>query len=136
MSKQDRQGVRTPADIERKYNLGQLNAASGGRQDILLSQLTQTLNQFMATTNARLEEVDEVNKGYFNTDSEAFYKEYKDGNFSGAIKPESGKLYIDLLTNTLYHYTDSSYIAFSGGSVNVDYITDEEYESIMKEVGI
>ena len=24
MSKQDRQGIRTPADVERKYNLGQL----------------------------------------------------------------------------------------------------------------
>lgn len=28
MSKQDRQGVRTPADIERKYNLGLLNKAT------------------------------------------------------------------------------------------------------------
>ena len=57
MSKQDRQGVRTPVDVERKYNLGQLAAVRGStsKQELALAQLTQTLAQFMATTNARFD---------------------------------------------------------------------------------
>ena len=38
MSKQDRQGVRTPADIERKYNLGKM------RETLLL--LTEKVSEF------------------------------------------------------------------------------------------
>lgn len=59
MSKQDRQGVRTPVDVERKYNLGQLGAVRGmtQKQELLISQLTQTLNQYMATTNAKITEL-------------------------------------------------------------------------------
>lgn len=57
MSKQDRQGVRTPADVERKYNLGQLAAARGEsqKQELALSQLTQTVNQYMASNNGNIE---------------------------------------------------------------------------------
>ena len=55
MSKQDRQAVRTAADIERKYNLGKLNASQGSFSgDVALSQLVQTVNQYMASTNATL----------------------------------------------------------------------------------
>ena len=59
MSKQDRQGVRTPTDIERKYDLGQIAAARGltTQQEQRLNQLNQTFSQFMATTNAKLEEL-------------------------------------------------------------------------------
>ena len=52
MSKQDRQGVRTPADIERKYNLGALS--KGGGDSGQLSQINQALSQFMADTNAKI----------------------------------------------------------------------------------
>lgn len=57
MSKQDRQGVRTPADVERKYNLGKLAASQGltAKQETRLNQLTQTMNQYMADTNAKIE---------------------------------------------------------------------------------
>jgi hypothetical protein len=64
MSKQDRQGVRTPTDIERKYDLGQLSAARGlsAKQEESLNQMSQTLNQYMATTNAKIEELEEASK--------------------------------------------------------------------------
>ena len=57
MKRQDRQGVRTPADIERKYNLGELAASKGlsAKQEQVLNQLSQTLNQYMASTNAKLD---------------------------------------------------------------------------------
>lgn len=59
MSRQDRQGVRTPADIERKYDLGELAASRGltMQQEQRFNQLSQTLSQFMATINAELEEL-------------------------------------------------------------------------------
>lgn len=59
MSKQDRQGVRTPADIERKYDLGQLAATRGltTQQEQRFNQLSQSLDQYMATTNAKIAEL-------------------------------------------------------------------------------
>lgn len=55
MSKQDRQGVRTPADIERKYNLGALSKSTGSSEQ--LSQINQMIAQFMAATNAKITEL-------------------------------------------------------------------------------
>ena len=56
MSKQDRQGVRTPADLERKYELGQISAQkdSSAKQSNQIAQMSQTLSQFMATINAEI----------------------------------------------------------------------------------
>lgn len=44
MSKQDRQGVRTAQDLERKYDFSLLG--KGGNQDLRISQLMQSLAQF------------------------------------------------------------------------------------------
>lgn len=62
MSRQDRQGVRTPADIERKYDLGQLAASRGltMKQEQVLNQLSQSLQQFIATTNAKISELEKA----------------------------------------------------------------------------
>lgn len=62
MSKQDRQGVRTPADIERKYDLGKLASSQGltMQQEQRFNQLSQTIQQYMATTNAKLEELENM----------------------------------------------------------------------------
>lgn len=59
MSKRDRQGVRTPSDIERKYDLGKLNTFRGDsqKQNIVLTELTQKVDQFIADTNGSLENV-------------------------------------------------------------------------------
>ncbi len=58
MSKQDRQGVRTPADIERKYDLARLNQVGqggGALSDEQLNTFRQEVHQYMATTNGRIE---------------------------------------------------------------------------------
>lgn len=52
MSKQDRQGVRTPADIERKYDLGGLSTNQEANEKV--SQLTQSFRQLEANLQARL----------------------------------------------------------------------------------
>lgn len=57
MSKQDRQGVRTAADIERKYELGQISAQKDttSKQSNQISQLAQTLSLFVSRMNGELE---------------------------------------------------------------------------------
>lgn len=58
MSKQDRQGVRTPADIERKYNLGALYNGGGGdsteKLSMQLDQLAKAFSQYVAETNVKI----------------------------------------------------------------------------------
>lgn len=66
MSKQDRQGVRTASDLERKYDLSKiadLNAA-GKEQDKQVSNLSQTLAQFMAKVNGEISELQEKMNGF------------------------------------------------------------------------
>lgn len=60
MSKQDRQGVRTATDLERKYNFALLSNSgkSGGGLAAQFNQLAQTVAQFMASTAAALKELD------------------------------------------------------------------------------
>lgn len=69
MSKQDRQGVRTPSDIERKYNFGLLDNSgqSLGRYTEQVNRLAQTLAQYMATTNATLEELEGGAAAWFSS---------------------------------------------------------------------
>lgn len=61
MSKQDRQGARTVSDLERKYDFefisgqGDNSVANLARQ---LNSLNQTLAQFMASTNGKIEELE------------------------------------------------------------------------------
>lgn len=55
MSKQDRQGVRTAAELERKYNLGRLSGQSGDAGQA--SKLNQMLAQHMATVNVKLKDL-------------------------------------------------------------------------------
>ena len=58
MSKQDRQGVRTPADLERKYNLGGMENETK-QHDEKLAQLNQAFAQFQTETNAKITELEE-----------------------------------------------------------------------------
>ncbi len=58
MSKQDRQGVRTASDLERKYNLGGMENQTN-QHDEKLAQLNQSLAQFQAETNAKIKELEE-----------------------------------------------------------------------------
>ncbi len=58
MSKQDRQGVRTATDLERKYDFSQIAGKGTGGASQSLNNLAQSLAQFVAYTNARLEELE------------------------------------------------------------------------------
>ena len=59
MSKQDRQGVRTASDLERKYDLSKISElnAQGKEQNQQVSALAQTLAQFMAKVNGEIAEI-------------------------------------------------------------------------------
>lgn len=70
MKKQDRQGVRTAADLERKYDFGALGFGGSSEQ---VRQLTQTLSQFMASTNATINRLMEMVKCVEIIDTEGVY---------------------------------------------------------------
>ena len=67
MSKQDRQGVRTPMQLEQKYDLGayERNDKSYAQLESQTNQLNQTLAQFMAETNGKIAELEEENTTTF-----------------------------------------------------------------------
>lgn len=58
--RQDRQGVRTPKDVEQKYNLGESTKdvsqlmAMVNRQSQTISQLGQIVSQYIVNTNSRI----------------------------------------------------------------------------------
>ncbi len=57
MSKQDRQGVRTPAELEQKYNFGDLKKnTKDQRRD--MSEMNQMLSQFAASVNTKIAEME------------------------------------------------------------------------------
>lgn len=58
MSKQDRQGVRTPADIERKYDIGSLSSQSSN-QSKRITRLDQALAQLEISMSARIKALEE-----------------------------------------------------------------------------
>lgn len=67
MSKQDRQGVRTAADVERKYSLGDINDASkrSTKAEKQVSELDQRMNLFMSSVNKTIKDIqDRVNSFY------------------------------------------------------------------------
>lgn len=70
--KQDRQGVRTPAELERKYNLTDYGSVERSYNKILnsLTQLNSTLAQFQANTNSRLSALE---KAILPVKGEIFY---------------------------------------------------------------
>lgn len=76
MSKQDRQGVRTPEQLERKYDFGgkdssdKQNFAKLSRQ---VERLSTTLTQFVSSTNAALEDLRaDIDKNFKKFHPEAF----------------------------------------------------------------
>lgn len=70
--KQDRQGVRTPAELERKYNLSEYLNTEASYTKIMnaLNQLTSSLSQFQANTNSRLSVLE---RAILPTKGEIFY---------------------------------------------------------------
>ena len=58
MNKQDRQGVRTAADLERKYKFGSIGEGGGG-DSTQASKLSQLLSQFMTSTGQKFSAIEE-----------------------------------------------------------------------------
>jgi hypothetical protein len=76
MSKQDRQGVRTPAQLEQKYNFGgesSANQQSFAKLSRQVESLSSMLTQFIGSTNAALTEIRaDIDKGFKKFHPEAF----------------------------------------------------------------
>ena len=67
--KQDRQAARTPADLEQKYNFANMSSGGGKSTAELtrqISQLNQTLTEYMVSSRAKdkelTEQIDGLNK--------------------------------------------------------------------------
>lgn len=102
MSKQDRQGVRTASDLERKYDFGLIAGKGSGAKggvEAQIQKLNQTMSQFIALCTGRFEElehkVDALSLGYivtFLVDGEVYEScNVKEGNSvnAPAVNPTS-----------------------------------------------
>ena len=90
MSKQDRQGVRTPADVERKYNLGALYSGGGGdsteKLSMQLDQLSKAFSQYVAETNVKIASLE--NAKYISLEAkgnEIVLTDSDEGTLSGLV---------------------------------------------------
>lgn len=117
MSKQDRQGVRTPADVERKYNLGRLAAAQGspGKQDEQIQQLSQTLAQFMADTNGKFQELE----GHTQT---FFYSGVPTLDNAPAVEWETNEAKAEHIGDLYYNEDDGSLYLFKGDGTSFEWL--------------
>ena len=63
--------------------------------------------------------VDDVIEGYYKSADGKFYENYDSSTqtFSDEITGESGKIYVDLLTNKTYRYSGSAFVEVSQGSI-------------------
>ena len=117
MKKQDRCGVRTASDLEQKYDLGGLagNVTSNARLEAQTQQLNQTLSQFMANTNARFEEIEEI-----ETTGTHFYSGVPSLLNEPAINWETDELKAEHIGD-MYYDTDT-------GHIYLFKLTNEVYE--------
>lgn len=117
MKKQDRCGVRTASDLEQKYDFGALgnNATSTAKLEEQTKQLNQTLSQFIANTNARFEEIEEI-----ETTGTHFYSGVPTLLNEPAISWETDELKQEHIGD-MYYDTDN-------GHIYLFKITDDVYE--------
>lgn len=106
MSKQDRQGVRTPADVERKYNFGQS-----------FSEVFSIAND---ARTAASDAMDAVNQLDASMDHDTIFNLLtKNGELEGIYRGEDGEIYI----NASYLQTGSlNADLIKSGSINADLI--------------
>lgn len=128
MSKQDRQGVRTATDIERKYNLGDIskNRDIGSKQDILLQQINQDLSAFKAQTNAKIEELEGNDKMWFYSGTPTLENHPAVDWTTDELKAKHiGDMYYDVDNGDMYLFksTDGVYAWESCFGSDVDYDT-------------
>lgn len=131
MSKQDRQGVRTPADIERKYDLGQLkNIGQGGASSEEISRLNQTLSQYMATTNGQIKNLQDTDKSL-----QEQIDNIDNGGGSGDVSSAlvladqiTGDAYKLYMSNGKLMFAQTEITPISQGAILKDEITQKEYK--------
>lgn len=144
MSKQDRQGVITPADVEQKYGLGK-SSNSGGltakeRED--LNKLTQTLSTFMVSTNAKLQALDDklapgITQTWFSKGAPTLDNSPASDWSTDELKTEHiGDIYCDEDNGNIYLFNGSGWL----GSTSLNYIVrfivnNEVYQIISVKVG-
>lgn len=135
MSKQDRQGVRTASDIERKYNLGDIskNQDMGSKQAIQLQQVNQDLANFMAKTNAKIEELEENDKMWFYSGEPTLENHPAvDWNTNELKAKHIGDMYYNVDNGDMYIFKsiDGVYAWEScfGGGVDYDTAYNKGYE--------
>lgn len=123
MPKQDRQGARTPADLERRYNysksLKEVKSAAAVAQ-----QVANKSSQAVTTLDQKLDQVDIINRLTRNGTAQGIYIDsageiYISANYvmDGAIK--------------LYDYIDSkiAYVAMTAGTLLVGQVTKAKIET-------
>lgn len=129
MSKQDRQGVRTATDIERKYNLGDIskNRDTGSKQDILIQQINQDLATFKAQTNAKIEELEGNDKMWFYSGVPTLENHPAVEWTTDELKAKHlGDMYYDVDNGDMYifKFVDESYLwksCFGSGDYDIAY---------------
>lgn len=117
ISKQDRTHSRTPADVERKYNLGRLAAAQGssGKQDEQIKQLSETLAQFMADTNGKFQELE----GHTQT---FFYSGVPTLDNAPAVEWETNEAKAEHIGDLYYNEDDGSLYLFKGDGTDFEWV--------------
>lgn len=113
MSKQDRQGVRTPADIERKYPLGKLAKGenSTAKLEMQMQNLISTVSTYTNIVNRYSEDI-KMNIQTFFGKGEPTLLNAPAVNWSDEEKAEHiGDMYCNEDTGIVYlfRYTDSQY---------------------------
>ena len=90
-SKMDRQGVRTPGDIERKYALGQVGTIQASIEG-LKEHVTKTLEEFMTEINSKFEGLNSDYKVTFLVDGSVYHTQMvtKNGTMNAPPEPTSG----------------------------------------------
>lgn len=118
MSKQDRQGVRTAADLERKYDFGQVFGEGEGSYAKIADQLNrvnQTLAQFTAYANGKFEELEKDSATWFYSGVPTLENQPAVGWDTDEKKAKHmGDFYYNVDTGSMYLFK----------------LTDEEYEWI------
>jgi hypothetical protein len=117
MDKQDRQGVRTPADVERKYNLGRLAAAqdSSAEQNEQIERLSQELAQFIADTNGKFQALDR------NTET-FFYSGVPTLENAPAVNWNTNDVKSKHVGDLYFNKDDGSLYLFNGDGINFEWL--------------